>query len=236
MSSRIHWGERISLIAKNLSSLVIDSLCDQVRKEDIAIACLYYDFLSQQEQTLTNMMGAILKQLASRGDIPNDVRKAFQEGKKEIGGRGLRLVDLMRMLRITIASLPQVFICIDALDECLPKNLPELLESLRDIVRESPTTRIFLTGRPHVTEGIRGYFTEVVVIPISPDHDDIRNYVVMRLDRDDEPEAMNNDLRADIVRIILEKMSDMYVGEFSLSPLPPMYTYESLCVDSSLFR
>ena len=216
----------MSLIARNVSSLVIDSLCDQAKKEDIVIACLYYDFLSQQEQTLTNMMGAILKQLVSRGDIPKDVREAFQEGKKEIGGRGLRLADLIGILRITVASLPQVFICIDALDECLPKNLPDLLGSLRDIVRESPTTRIFLTGRPHVTEGIRGYFTEVVVIPISPDRDDIRNYVVMRLDRDDEPEAMNNDLRVDIVRIILEKMSDMCVGEFSLSPLPPMHTYE----------
>ena len=205
---------------------MIDSLCDQARKEDIVVACLYYDFLDQQEQTLTNMMGAILKQLANRGDIPQNVREAFQEGKKEIGGRGLRLVDLMGMLRITIASLPQVFICIDALDECLPKNLPELLGSLKDIVRESPRTRIFLTGRPHVKEIIQGYFAEVVVIPISPNHDDIRNYVVMRLDRDDEPEAMNDDLRADIVRIILERMSDMCVGAFSLSLPPPMYTYE----------
>ena len=50
------------------------------------------------------------------------------------------------MLKIAIASLPQVVICIDALDECLPKYLPELLRSLKDIVRESPGTRIFLYG------------------------------------------------------------------------------------------
>jgi hypothetical protein len=159
-------------------------------EEDIAVAGLYCDFLAQQEQTITNMMGAILKQLVGRGGIPKDLREAFQKGKKEIGGRGLRLADLMGMLRIAIASLPQVFICIDALDECLPKHLPELLESLRDIVRESPRTRIFLTGRPHVKEDIQRYFTKAVVIPISPNTDDIRNYLEMRLDRDDEPEAM----------------------------------------------
>jgi len=113
------------------------------------------------------------------------------------------------MLRTTIASLPKVFICIDALDECLPKCLPELLESLRDIVRESPSTRIFLTGRPHIREDIERYFTKAVVIPISPNPDDIRNYVEMRLDRDAEPEAMTDDLRADIVRVILERISDM---------------------------
>ena len=31
----------------------------------------------------------------------------------------------------------------------------------------------------------------------------------MRLSRDAEPEAMSNDLRADIIRVILEKISDM---------------------------
>jgi len=215
---------------------VIDSLCDQAKKENIAVAGLYCDFLSQQEQTITNILGAILKQLAGRGSIPNYLREAFQEGKAEFGGRGLRLADLMRMLRIAIASVPQVFICIDALDECLPKCLPELLESLRNIVRDSPSTRIFFTGRPHVGDDVRRYFTTVAVIPISPNIDDIRNYLEMRLDRDSEPEAMSNDLRADIVRVILEKISDMCVGLFGISILSMMHTYQKFCADSSLFR
>ena len=191
---------------------MIDSLCDQAKEKNIAVAGLYCDFLSQQDQTIANIMGAILKQLVGRGGIQNYLREAFQEAKTEFGGRGLRLADLMRLLRTTIASLPRVFICIDALDECLPKCLPELLKCLSDIVRESPSTRIFLTGRPHVGEDIHRYFTKVVVIPISPSTDDIRNYVEMRLDRDSEPEAMSNGLRADIVRVILEKISDMCVG------------------------
>ena len=91
---------------------------------------MYCDFLAQQEQTITSMMGAILKQLVGKSDIPIYLREAFQKGQKEIGGRGLLLADLMQMLRTAIASLPQVFICVDALDECLPKNLPEFLESL----------------------------------------------------------------------------------------------------------
>ena len=220
---------------QNTSSLVIDSLCDQAKKEDIAVACLYYDFLAQQEQTITNMMGAIMKQLVGRGGIPQNVREAFQEGKKEIGGRGLRLADLMRMLKIAISSLPKVFICIDALDECLPKNLPELLESLKDILRESPRARIFLTGRPHVKEAIWGYFDKTVVLPISPNTEDIRNYLEMRLDRDVEPEAMDNDLRADIVSSILDKMSDMYVVAFVVFTISTVYAYQ-LWVDSFLFR
>ena len=221
---------------RNTSSLVIDSLCDLGKKENIVVAGLYCNFLSQQEQTIANVIGAILKQLVVKGGIPNYLREAFQEGKTEFGGRGLRLADLMKILRTAIASLPRVFICIDALDEFLPKCLPELLESLRDIVRESPNTRIFLTGRPHVREDIQRYFTKVVVIPISPNTDDIRNYLEMRLDRDLEPEAMNDDLRADIVRVILEKISDMYLRPFCLSTLLMVYTYRQFCTDSSLFH
>ena len=150
--------------------------------------------------------------------------------------RGPRLADQMDMLKSAIASLPQVIICINALDECLPKCLLELLMSLRDIVRESPTTGIFLTGRPHIREDVQRYFTSAVVIPISPNTDDIWTYLKMRLDEDTEPEAMNDDLRADIVRVILEKISDMCVGPFRISILSMMYTYQILCLDSSLFR
>ena len=158
------------------------------------------------------MMGHVLRQLVGRGDIPASLREAFQEAQRDFGGRGPQLPDLMRMLKSTIASLPQVFICIDGLDECLPKHLPELLESLRDIIQESPNMRIFLAGRPHLTDDIRRYFSHMVVIPISPKTDDIRRYLEMRFDRDPEPEAMNDGLRADIIRIILEKVSEMCVG------------------------
>ena len=123
------------------------------------------------------------------------------------------------MFRAAIASLPQVFIYVDALDECLPKCLPELLRSLRVIVLEPPSTRIFLTGRPQVWEDIQRYFTKVIVIPISPNTDDILNYMEMRLDRDSMPEAMTSNLRAEVVRVILEKIADMCVGPPIISTL-----------------
>ena len=185
---------------------MIDSLCDRAGEEGVTVAGLYCDFSFQEEQTSTNIMGLILKQLVGAGDIPDYVRMTFRKGQNEFGGRRPRLADLMTMLKDAIASPPRVFICIDALDECLPKYLPELLKSLGDIVRESPKTRIFLTGRSHVRDDVQRYFSKVVVIPISPNPDDIRNYVEMRLDRDAE-----HDLRAGIVRVIMEKISDMCV-------------------------
>ena len=198
---------------------MIDSLCDQAREEDIAVTGLYYDYPAQEEQTTTNVLGAILKQLIGRVGISEDLRSEFQKGKGEFGGRGLRLAGLIRVLRIAIASVRRVFICIDALDECLPERLPGLLKSLTDIVRGFPTTRIFLTGRPYVNENIQKYFAKVVVMPIIPDRGDVRNFLERRLDEDPDPEAMSDDLRADIMEIILERISDRCVEESRISTI-----------------
>ena len=208
---------------------MIDSLCDQAEEENIAVAGLYCDFLAQQQQTVNNIIGAMLKQLISRGEVTVDLRNAFHKAKREFGGRGPPLADLMGMLRTAIASIPRVFICVDALDECLPKLLPDLLGSLRDIARESPTTKIFFTGRPHVREDIQRFFTKAVVMTITPNTNDIRSYVEMRLARDSEPEAMSSDLREDIMRVIPEKISDMCVGPLPIPALSMMYTYQRLC-------
>jgi len=79
------------------------------------------------------------------------------------------------MLERAIAAPPQVFVCLDAWDEGLPKCLPQLLGSLRDIIRECPRTRIFLTGRPQVGGEVQRYFAKAVVVPISPSPRDIRD-------------------------------------------------------------
>jgi len=185
---------------------VIDSLCDQAREDDIAVACFYCDFQIQQDQTLTRMMGAILKGLIARGSIPDFLRDAYQ---KKFVGRGLLLPDLMKLLKEALASLPQVFICIDALDEFPSKDLPVLLKSLKEIVQEFPSTRIFLTGRPTVRKGIEDCFPEAIVIPVSPHKDDIKSYLEKRLDDDHQPGVMNSNLRAEILKTFQDKMWDM---------------------------
>ena len=204
---------------------MIDNLCDQAGREGIAVTGLYCDFLTQEKQSTINILGAILKQLVGRGGMPEHIREAFHKAKKEFGGRGLRLPDLVGLLKRTIAQLERVFICIDAVDESAPKQQMKLLESLREIVRVSPNTRIFLTGRPHIDDGIVRCFGKVVRIPVSPTEEDIKSYLEMRLDSDIDPNAMDNELRADIMRVIPAKISEMYVSKnlkyifnISLSP------------------
>ena len=172
------------------------------------MAGLYCDFHSQQEQTTTNMLGAMLKQLASRGGIPEHTRKAFRKAKKEFGGQCLQLPDMVNTFKKTITSLRRLFICIDALDECAPKHRQELIKSLREIVQVSPHARAFLTGRPHIDHEIVRCFSKALRIPLSPTHCDIDSYLEVRLNGDTDPNAMNTELRVDIKRLFLEKISE----------------------------
>ena len=195
---------------------MVDNLCDELCEQGVAIAMFYCDFRDQQEQTTANIMGAILKQLVVRDEVLEDVRKEFQKAKKEVGGRGLRLPDMVQMLKHALAKLPQVFICIDALDECLPKHLLEILGSLKDILQEQGRTRIFVTGRPQVEGEITRHFTASVTMPISPKTHDIRIYLEKKLKMDIVHYAMSDGLRADILTIIPERISEMCVGGFTV--------------------
>jgi len=99
----------------------------------------------------------LLKQLVARWGFPKNVLEAFQKGKGkgEFGGRRPLVLDVRQMLGTIIASLPQVLIYIDALDQCLPKHLPNLLQSLRDMFRESPKREYPLPGDPMSGEQLK---------------------------------------------------------------------------------
>ena len=170
---------------------------------------LYCDFLAQQEQTTANILGVMLKQLASKGEIPEHTREAFRKAGQGFGIRGLKLPDMIYILKKTIESIPRLFICIDALDECTPVHRRELLMSLQEIVREFPRARVFLTGRPYIGDEIVRCFTKILGMPLGPTHADIMSYLVMRLERDMYPRAMNDELRADILRIIPAKAAEV---------------------------
>ena len=221
VSAKFIWKERweLSLTASNISSLAIDNLCDEPGEEDIAIAMFYCDFRDQKEQTATNIIGAILKQIVFRREVLGYVQMEFQKAQKEVGGRGLRLPDMVQMLKEVVVTLPQVFICIDALDECLPKHLLELLVSLKGILHGSRSTRIFFTGRPQVGADIKRHFCNCVIVPASPKTHDIERYLEKKLEMDTEHDAMSDGLRADILRIIPQRISGMCVGGSPVSTL-----------------
>ena len=215
------------LTGYDVSSLVVDRLCDQSRGQNTAVTCFYLDFAAGKEQSVTNILGSLVRQVVGGMEkVPEEIIQVFQEQKMAIGGRGPQLPDIVKMLQ-TITSSLRTFICIDALDECAAPHRVRLLNSLQQIIERSPHTRIFIIGRPHVRAEIENRLAgRVISVPVGPSKGDIMEYLRLRLDQDETPDAMDKSLEADILEKIPEKMSEMYVESIIPGTLP--HTQNSL--------
>ena len=198
------------LTAHDVSSLVVDRLCDKSKGQKTTITCFYLDFAARKEQSVANILGSLLRQVVGGMErVPEEIAEAFEEQKTAIGGRGPRLTDILKMLQTITSSLP-TFICIDALDECAVVNRVKLLTSLQQIIETSPRTRIFIIARPHVRAEVEKRLSgRVISVSVGPSKDDIVEYLRLRLDEDETSDAMDERLKADILEEIPENMSEM---------------------------
>jgi len=214
-------------------SLVIDKLCDETMEEDTVVTCFYFDFAARSEQSPVNMLGSLLRQLVTGLDeIPKVVVRGFQNEKKAIGGRGLQVSGILKMFQ-AITTTKRTFICVDALDECVPEHRMVVLESLGQILRASPNARIFITGRPHVRSEVeRRLDGTATFILIEPMGDGIVKYLREKLKNDTTPEEMTSALEANIMESISQLSSETYVEPNARAKLwRAMQSYRGLRAD-----
>ena len=198
------------LIDYDFSSLVIDTLCKQAVDESATVACFYFDFATQEEQSLATILGSMLKQVVGGlNEIPQPIVKAFRDRGRVIGGQRLALAEIVEFLQ-NISSAQRTFICIDALDECPTRQRVKLLDLLSQIVQKSPGARIFLTGRQHIRAEVEKHLAAKAAIrSITPTKDDIVVFIRAKLREDTIPDAMNESLEEEIIKIIPNIVSEM---------------------------
>src|SRR5437588_1975223 len=90
----------------NASSLVIDTLCDAIGGDNVAIACIYCDFHAHKTQSATGVLAALLKQLVAGVEpIPAEIKEAFERAKREVDGRPLGFPEIRAMLVNSLTCL-----------------------------------------------------------------------------------------------------------------------------------
>ena len=134
---------------------------------------------------MTSMLGSVLIQIVNELEkIPEEISQAFQEQKKAVGGRGLLLPDVVKMLLAVMSSL-RTFVCIDALDKYAVVHRVKLLDSLKQILEKSESTRIFIIGRPHIRAKVEKRISKRLISVLeSSSKDDIAEYRCVSLDED----------------------------------------------------
>ena len=192
------------------SSLVIDRLCDWAKGRNAAVACFYIDFVVQKAQSSAAILTSLLKQVVNGlEEIPAEIVQAFRDQGKVIGGRKLEFDEIVQMLQ-DILSLRPTFICLDALDECVPECRAKLLDSLKRILNKSPSTRVFLAGRLHIRDEVEKHLAErVSAVSVTPAKDDIIRFLRAKLKEDTIPDAMDKTLGEDIIGTLSGMVSEM---------------------------
>jgi len=186
---------------------VIDALCDWAEGRNSAVAYFYFDFAAQEEQSPASILSSLLKQAVGKlEEIPAKIAQAFQD---EVGGRELELGQLIEMFQ-DISSLRPTFICIDALDEYKGECRAKLLDSLKQILHKSPSTRIFLAGRLHIRDELEKRLAgRVVAVSVTPIQGDIIRFLRAKLEQDTTPDATDKSLKEDIIKNISQTVSEM---------------------------
>ena len=198
------------LTSGKISSLVIETLRNRAGEQNIAVLGLYCDYQVQGEQSAVDMIGGLLRQVVwGEAGIRAEIRSAFNESKRR-GGQRLHMRDLLRLFIKVVSSIDRVYICVDAVDELLPKNRADFLRELWRIIQDAPNTRLFLTARLCVQAELLKHLGGVpYVIKIVADQGDIARYLRHMIDNDGDSDLMTENLKNDIMGTMLEKASEM---------------------------
>ena len=198
------------LISYNVSSLVVDTLCQQAVEGKAGLAYFYFDFTAPEEQPPAVVLGLVLRQLIGGLDqVPERILKAFRDRGKVVGGPKLALSKIVEFLQ-DITSLRPTYICIDALDECQEGYRLRLLDLLNQILKKSPGARLFLTGRPHIRREVEKRLAgRAAIRSITPTKDDIITFLRAKLEEDTMPDAMDDSLKEEIIRNLPGAVSEM---------------------------
>ena len=200
------------LIGNEISSLVIDALRDQARRDGVMISFFYCDSRAQKEQSVVNTIGCLLKQFVlGEARISEGISCEFEESRRGYR-KGLQLPDMVKLFVKTIIPTKRAYICVDAADELPPEDRSRLLDALGQIAREVPNTRLFLTGGTHIRGEIEKHFMNGAYnINIETDQRDVAKHISQKMDTNarDADMLTENPAKA-IMGGSSEKSSEMY--------------------------
>jgi Cdc6-like AAA superfamily ATPase len=162
-----------------LTSIVVEELSTRFQDvEDVIVVYIYCNYKRQDEQTLDDLLASILKQLAERrGHLPHSVKSLYDQCESKRSRPSID--DITMTLQSVVAACSQVFILIDALDECRSGCRAKFLSEISKL-QSKCELNLFVTSRfiPDITER----FERDLRLEISANEQDIQRYVEGHID------------------------------------------------------
>ncbi len=158
---------------------MVDYLEQTFSPRDAAVIYIYNSYIEHDEQTATNLIGSLLQQVLQKKSVISDgIMTMYWQHLSQRTRPSLS--DLSSSLRLESKDFTNVFVLVDALDECTEANgvRESLLEELRGQLVE-PNTHLMITSR--FITGLEYDSNEVMVLEIRASDDDIEEYLHCRM-------------------------------------------------------
>ncbi|KAJ5800625.1 uncharacterized protein N7518_002693 [Penicillium psychrosexuale] len=189
------------------SAILVDDLTTRFEDTpDVGIAYIYCNFNRQDEQTAQELLSSLLKQLSQKKtSVPDTVKDLYKRYKT--ASTRPRFDEISKALHSVVSTYSDVFIVIDALDECESTCRTRVLDELNKI-RAGPGAHVFATSRP--TE-INDLFEGGSFLEIQAHEDDVRRYLDGNMFRLPGFVSRNTALQEEIMTVISCHVQGMFL-------------------------
>ena len=194
----------------NMASIVIDEL-DHRHGTDSSVGIAYifcsFRYCDDPRQSADNVLASIIRQLIRRLPLlPSTVQLLYE--KHRSNGSRPSFKDLSKVFKDVVQmALKQVFIVIDALDECKAATISRILSQISD-TRASGNLNLLATSRS--VPAIEARFQGVPLQEIRAAKDDVKKYLKARLeDCEDCALTRRPELQEKAVGVIADSVKGM---------------------------
>ena len=157
-------------------------------------------------------MASLLRQVASQQpDFPSPLVELYEEFRKQ--DRKPQLQDLKLTLLNVCQTFDQVFIAVDALDECDEGTRQKHTLPFLGTLQKNPRIRLFVTSRPF-PEDIRKALNLAPQITVQASDADLRKYLRRRIEDSANADIIDEDFRQYLIEKITKRARKMYADLF----------------------
>ncbi|KAJ5272795.1 hypothetical protein N7478_007920 [Penicillium angulare] len=194
-----------------IASVVVEHLKAHFKVVRVSVLVIYCNYKEQAEQTVTNLIASLLKQLLQSGDVvPEDLISLYRRHSDRDTRPSLQ--DISKILKNLINSYEKVFVIADALDES-----PEVMGVRSELAAEllqfrSSKCNMMITARNYA--GLEEIFEDDTSIEVIATDEDVLKYVNARISQANRIARHGKShphLLDEIRETVVKKANGMYV-------------------------
>jgi Cdc6-like AAA superfamily ATPase len=164
-----------------IAAIAIDQVQKSLQSNEIAVSFVYCNYKAQDDQSTSQLLSALLKQLLYvQPKVETTLMQTYEKCSREKVRPSTD--DIMQVFLSVCSSYHRVYLIVDALDECSDSEGSRtlLIEKLREL-QSKMDIRLLFTSRfiPEITQ----HFQSNVQLEIRASEEDVRRFVAGQIPR-----------------------------------------------------